>query len=336
MSTDDYQRLKDDIAKNGLKDEIVMHEGKVLDGRHRLQACQELKLEIRVTDFDKESGSPLDYVISKNVSRRHLTPSQLAAIATDLLQASQQEAKERQRHHGGTAPGRKAITPGKSSQSDAGRARDQAARKVGANPKYVDAAQKIKRQDPEMFEKVKDGSVNINQAKKAIKEHASGTVIEVPVSTKNTKTRSTTPSAKWKRRWPPGRRPNSNSINPGYGVPYFLAGATLAILAKLTESITDEHERREYDLRELGCYMWDQVEKYAAQRWITDSFDFDRLHWATTHVLEEMQRYPICILGTPYILKHTGDVYYLEAGQPGLVSSTDPGNNNESVRATAE
>ena len=35
MSDEDFAELKQDIAKNGLLNPIVLHEGQVLDGAHR-------------------------------------------------------------------------------------------------------------------------------------------------------------------------------------------------------------------------------------------------------------------------------------------------------------
>jgi|ERR1700720_4108491 hypothetical protein len=42
MSEAEYQLLKTDIAENGLRDQIIIYEGRILDGRHRAQALDEL------------------------------------------------------------------------------------------------------------------------------------------------------------------------------------------------------------------------------------------------------------------------------------------------------
>ncbi len=41
MSDDEFQSLKADIQAHGQRERIVVHENKILDGRHRHRACME-------------------------------------------------------------------------------------------------------------------------------------------------------------------------------------------------------------------------------------------------------------------------------------------------------
>lgn len=75
MGEKEFQELAADIKANGLRDSITLFEGKVLDGWHRLQACQKVEVNPRTQTF---SGDPISYVLSKNAYRRNLTGSQRA------------------------------------------------------------------------------------------------------------------------------------------------------------------------------------------------------------------------------------------------------------------
>lgn len=82
MADAEFQALKDDIKANGQATPIVLHEGKILDGRHRYKACTELDKQPIFEEFKGEDA--LSYIISTNLHRRHLSISQRAAISLTL------------------------------------------------------------------------------------------------------------------------------------------------------------------------------------------------------------------------------------------------------------
>jgi hypothetical protein len=172
MDAAEYEALREDIRRFGLREPVVFYEGAVLDGRNRLRACLELGVspETRIWDGD---GSAVAFVISKNLHRRHLTSSQRAACAVSAMPHLEEEAKERQREHGGTAPGLgKETLPqkvGEVKDRHAGEATQQAAEIFGTNRQYVAVAEKVKERDPELFERVKSGEVPIQGALRAIR-----------------------------------------------------------------------------------------------------------------------------------------------------------------------
>ena len=86
MEGDEYEALCDDIKANGLLDAIWMHpDGSILDGRNRYRACLQTNTEPR---FDTWRGADeLEFVLSKNLHRRHLNESQRAMIAARLANA---------------------------------------------------------------------------------------------------------------------------------------------------------------------------------------------------------------------------------------------------------
>jgi hypothetical protein len=81
MSPAELEALTEDIAQNGMRQPIVRYEGKVLDGRNRLLACEKAGVEPTFTDHEGDEASALALVESLNVERRDLTPAQRALAA---------------------------------------------------------------------------------------------------------------------------------------------------------------------------------------------------------------------------------------------------------------
>ncbi|MGE0709136.1 MAG: ParB N-terminal domain-containing protein [Planctomycetota bacterium] len=169
LEGEELQSLCDDIRSRGLLDPIVRHEGKILDGRNRYRACQLAGIMARFVDWDGEGGSPLTYVVSKNLRRRHLTASQRALLAADALALFEEQAKER--HKAGSArggAGSKAVAtlPPPSKR----KARDDAAREYQVSPRYVQDAKRLKEKvasgelPTSVEEEVRSGAASLQRA----------------------------------------------------------------------------------------------------------------------------------------------------------------------------
>jgi hypothetical protein len=172
MDGEAFGQLKADIAEHGLRVPLWTYRGKLIDGRNRYRACRELGIEPKTQEWDGR-GSLVAFVWSLNGPRRHLSKSQLAALAVDMLPLLAAEAKERQRHHGKTAPGKKKTHPANVPEvkvRGAGEARTQAAQVVGASPRYVGMAKTVKEANPELFGQVRSGKLNLHQATNRIRQ----------------------------------------------------------------------------------------------------------------------------------------------------------------------
>jgi hypothetical protein len=88
MRTKEFEALKDDIRRNGVRQPVITLDGQVIDGRHRVRACEELGIACPTTPWTGV-GEVETLVLSLNVTRRHLSKSQLAATAVLLLEAEQ-------------------------------------------------------------------------------------------------------------------------------------------------------------------------------------------------------------------------------------------------------
>jgi hypothetical protein len=140
----------------------------VIDGRNRYRACKELGVEPTTREWDGK-GSLVAFILSLNLHRRHLDAAQRAVLALSLLPFLKAEAKERQRAAGGDRKNQskdRAPLPEKVPEAKRGEreARHQAARLAGTNSRYVDMARRLKEKNPDIFEQVKTGELDLRQA----------------------------------------------------------------------------------------------------------------------------------------------------------------------------
>src|SRR5262249_7197423 len=88
ITEEDFDKLVDDIKKNGLLQPIVVYQDKILDGNNRYRACLQAKVKPRCTELVEASDAQAQaFVISANIHRRHLSPEQRREIIATLLKA---------------------------------------------------------------------------------------------------------------------------------------------------------------------------------------------------------------------------------------------------------
>ncbi len=155
----ELDELAADIKTHGQREEIVMLDDKVLDGRNRYIACQRLKIKPRMRDFNCIDGdNPLDFVWSANFSRRHLTQSQRAiAIAkkSNFLEKSNIKAQ--------TNVVRQLADQPISSK--------QAAKIVQVSPRTIERAKAVVRHGPpELIAAVEQGTVKLWNASEQVRK----------------------------------------------------------------------------------------------------------------------------------------------------------------------
>lgn len=175
MDEEEFANLVEDIRANGLLDPIVVYGEEVLDGRNRLRACEAAGVEPQFTEFEGDDAAALQFVISHNLSRRHLTASQRAAIAadaTDIYEAIAAAAEERRRATVGRPSTDEEIDgnisinlPG---ARDTRTARHQMGSLFGVNGKYVGNAVSLLKNEGEagraLVDEVKAGNISMAEA----------------------------------------------------------------------------------------------------------------------------------------------------------------------------
>ena len=80
---EEYTNLRADIEANGVRFPVVVCGRWLVDGRTRLRACRDLDIEPPVQELD-EGTDVVEWIVSANVRRRHLSTSQRAALAAQL------------------------------------------------------------------------------------------------------------------------------------------------------------------------------------------------------------------------------------------------------------
>ena len=107
------------------------------------------------------NGSPTEWVISQNLFRRHLTSSQRAAVAYQLLPMLETEAKQRQRLSSGRG---KKVGKNRPTFSSNGKAAEVAARLTKTNENYVKAIKAVGVTAPELIEEIRSGELKVPDA----------------------------------------------------------------------------------------------------------------------------------------------------------------------------
>ena len=93
------------ISKNGLREPIIVGpDGRVIDGRHRLRACQEAGVEPQFEVFGGNDDDILKLVIDLNVNRRHLDTSQRAMIGARLVETRHGGGRSKRQRYAGLGP----------------------------------------------------------------------------------------------------------------------------------------------------------------------------------------------------------------------------------------
>lgn len=147
MLEDQFNSLIDSIRDHGLLTPIMLHEGKILDGRHRYKACINLGIEPLFETYEGEDA--LSYVIALNLSRRHLDESQRAMIGGKL------------------AALRGMGRPKKESPQISGITAKEAAAKMNVGTRLVESAKKVLKEGTlELQDAVDSGQIAVSVAAK--------------------------------------------------------------------------------------------------------------------------------------------------------------------------
>lgn len=156
LDDENIAALADDIRQHGQQVAIELMDGMVLDGRRRWLACK--LAGVKPVTREVVIADPVAYVLSLNLHRRHLSPSQLAMVggrATSLREKLAEEAAARQKS------GKKNL----GENFPQGRTADTIGKLVGVSGKSVDHATRVlKHGEPELIKAVDEGRMAVSTA----------------------------------------------------------------------------------------------------------------------------------------------------------------------------
>jgi N6-adenosine-specific RNA methylase IME4 len=151
MTPDERAGLVDDMKRNGYDTTapIVIHEGKILDGRNRYEAAQAAGVDPVFSAFDGDDA--LAFVIRHNLKRRHLNESQRAVIAGRLanLQDGQRADK---------------LSSSANLQSFVPVSQPKAAEMLNVSPRSVATVKAIEKAAPDLIPQIESGAMTANRA----------------------------------------------------------------------------------------------------------------------------------------------------------------------------
>ena len=170
LEGEELAQLAENIKQNGLLEAITVSDGLILDGRNRYRACQLAGTKPRFEVFESGKGSAVTFVVSKNLHRRHLTISQRAAIALQVVPMLAEEAKKRQGARTDLVESKGRSTSVSPDTDVSHSATAVAADLMGISKPTVDRALRVQRESPDQIERIKAGEITVGEAHRAVAE----------------------------------------------------------------------------------------------------------------------------------------------------------------------
>ncbi|MEU4949900.1 ParB/RepB/Spo0J family partition protein [Streptomyces lavendulae] len=147
LDEDELQALVDDIRELGQHQPVILDgQGRLLDGRNRLRACEILGIEPKFSTYDGDD--PAAFALSVNMRRRNLTKGQLAMIAAKASSATETDKRS------GSEQSVRSVS-------------EQAGVSIGR----IGQANTVLRHAPDLVDTVISGAVGLDEAYKTAREN---------------------------------------------------------------------------------------------------------------------------------------------------------------------
>ncbi len=153
MPDDQFGELVEDIRQHGQHEPAVLHEGMVIDGWHRYQACEKVGIDCRFVNF--EGSDPATFVIRKNTLRRHLSEAQRAITVVTVRAWRPANTKGEPAQNGRVSIGHPSATV------------EQMATEAGVSKSTIQRAKKA--HDAGLSDAIRDGNASLPRREKPSK-----------------------------------------------------------------------------------------------------------------------------------------------------------------------
>ena len=155
LNDNDIERLAEDIKSNGQRQPIITWQGQIIDGRTRYAACKKAGVDPIIEEYKQVNGEVTEDELlalswSLNEARRHLTTSQRACAAAEVVERMPET-------RGRKAKGNNTKTRTISEQHEAFKVSRDTVRMAG----------ELLRESPTLFQQVKKGELTVGAAHEA-------------------------------------------------------------------------------------------------------------------------------------------------------------------------
>lgn len=188
LKDEEYEKLKESILIEGIRDPLVVWQGILLDGHHRYKIAQEHNLEFKIVEIElPDKDAVKEWIITNQLGRRNLTEQEASYYRGKLYESRKQhpyihpksECQNGTRFDTASKIGEEYGVSRHTIQRDAdfSEAVDKVAAEVGeeakrailsgkANiPKFkVEKLIEVKQEVPDLIEPILDGSISIDDA----------------------------------------------------------------------------------------------------------------------------------------------------------------------------
>jgi hypothetical protein len=192
MGESELAGLIEHIKAEGLQQEIVLYQGKILDGRNRYRACKAGGVPIRTRNFAaRDEAHAIAFAIGANLKRKQYTQDQLSMAAQALANMKHggwrgnqytDPGGESGKTENSVLPKSEAKTPVISMQA--------AADQLGVKRNAVERARKVANKAPAAVDAVKQGKITIRAVENLIEEKEGEPVTQTDIDTLVSKKRT--------------------------------------------------------------------------------------------------------------------------------------------------